>query len=140
MKVSAVFAGLLSLAASAYAADPEWVNLGKAGSFTAYIDTANISMRGERRWAWTRHDYDYPRFNVNIPRPYLSIRSQSLFDCVGQRWGILYTAYFSKAALAGEEVWSSDAMRDEASVNWQPAAPGTLAGGYLEAACSENSR
>jgi hypothetical protein len=118
--------GTLSISAMA-----EWTEVGSVeADFVSYVDLATIRRHGNLIKMWNLRDYKTTQKNVN--QGYMSIRSQSEYDCKEEQSRMLAISTFSGNMVKGELVGS---VNTDLSSAWEPVAPGTVGEAYWKIAC-----
>lgn len=99
----------------------------------AYLDRDSISRAGREARLWTIDDYRKPQNDLEGKKPYLSVKSQWVFDCTKRLSDVLIAFYYSEPMARGDEVYSGAA--DQRS--WDKVAPGSVGELAFRAACAK---
>lgn len=99
----------------------------------AYLDRDSISRSGREARLWTIDDYRKPQNDLEGKKPFLSVKSQWIFDCTKRLSDVLIAFYYAEPMARGEEVHSGAA--DQRS--WDKVAPGSVGELAFRAACAK---
>ena len=112
----------------------EWVDVSSAesyGGFTMYADPDTIRRKGELVKMW--HLHDYKTVQTEAGKSFLSLKSQSEFDCAEERVRLLAVTEFSGNMGKGNVVWS----RYFAEGEWRPVEPESTGQTFWKLACGK---
>lgn len=112
----------------------EWVNVSSAesyGGFTMYTDPDTIRRKGELVKMWQLHDYK--TVQTEASNSFLSLKSQSEFDCAEERVRLLAVTEFSGNMGKGNVVWSRHFGEGE----WRPVEPESVSQIFWKLACGK---
>ena len=126
----------LMLLVTAGAASAEWTFVGDTGDggddFIHYVDRATIRRNGNLVKMWDLKDYKTPQKSSGGDS-YLSIKSQSEYDCKEEQMRMLALLLFSGKMGSGKVVYSTS----EASMQWQPISPVSIGETLWKVACGK---
>jgi hypothetical protein len=95
----------------------EWVEAGRYPTSTVYFDPSTVRKAGNRVKMWDLVDHKRQK-TWGIIKPYLSVRTQSEYDCKEERLRTLYFDWHSGNMVSGEIVYT-----DADSKKWEPLQP-----------------
>lgn len=102
------FASLMTFLLSSAPAHSEWVKVSSAqsyGSYSTYVDPDTLRRKGELVKLWELNDYK--TIQTDGSNSFLSLKSQSEFDCAEERIRLLAATEFSGNMGKGQVVSSS---------------------------------
>ncbi len=99
----------------------------------AYLDRDSISRAGREARLWTIDDYRKPQNDLENKKPFLSVKSQWIFDCSKRMSDVLIAFYYAEPMARGDEVYSGAA--DQRS--WDKVVPGSVGELAFRAACAK---
>ncbi len=111
----------------------EWVEVKNnylPGKQTVYVDPDTIRRKGELVQMWVL--FDYKIVQTNAGKSFLSMRSQSQFDCADEFTQILSYTVFSGHMETGDILAHSDDKHQ-----WQLVPPGSVTQTLWEVACDK---
>ena len=110
----------------------EWLLVGKGveSGMTTYADPDTIRRKGELVQMWVL--FDYKTVQTNAGKSFLSMRSQSQFDCADEFTQILSYTVFSGHMETGDILAHSDDKHQ-----WQLVPPGSVTQTLWEVACDK---
>ena len=117
----------LMLAMTAGTASAEWTLVGPNDDITLYVDRTTIRRNGNFVKMWSLFDY----IKVEGPR-HLSTRSQSEFDCKGEKMRTLALTSFSGQMLSGTVNYT-----DSITGEWTAVAPQSMGETMWKIACGK---
>lgn len=116
----------------ALAAHAEFTKYFEDDETVAYLDRDSISRSGREARLWTIDDYRKPQNDLEGKKPFLSVKSQWIFDCTKRLSDVLIAFYYAEPMARGDEVYSGAA--DQRS--WDKVAPGSVGELAFKAACA----
>jgi hypothetical protein len=117
----------------ALAAQAEFTRYFEDDETVAYLDRDSVSRAGREARLWTIDDYRKPQNDLEGKKPYLSVKSQWVFDCTKRLSDVLIAFYYSEPMARGDEVYSGAA--DQRS--WDKVEPGSVGELAFRAACAK---
>ena len=121
----------LMLLVTAGAVSAEWTVAGGNDQFVQYVDRATIRRNGNSVKMWDL--FDYKTVQKRAGDAYLSVKSQSEYDCKEEQIRILALLYFSGKMGSGKVVYSTS----EASTQWRPISPASIGETLWKVACGK---
>jgi hypothetical protein len=121
---------MLLLAVVSSSAMAEWVNLGNDGDITAYVEPTTIRKDGNTAEMW--YLVDYKTTKKIDGKLYMTLKSQSQFDCKKEQYRILSISYYSGNLGGGEVVSSSNKIS-----TWEPVPPKSISEALWNYACGK---
>jgi hypothetical protein len=143
MKRLTAFATGAILATSLFAADPQWIEVTKAGAdgeTTVYADIASVKHVEGKTLVWfltTGGGGDkYPYYTSKYPlgTTYKSSVVLQSFDCAKGRSASLQASYYSEDNMSGEHLGSLTTPDKDISFSYPT--PGTVGSGQLDYVCA----
>ena len=99
----------------------------------AYLDRDSVSRSGREARLWTIDDYRKPQNDLEGKKPFLSVKSQWIFDCTKRLSDVLIAFYHAEPMAQGAEVHSGAA--DQRS--WDKVEPGSVGELAFKTACAK---
>lgn len=98
----------------------------------SYLDASTIARAGSEARMWTIDDYRKPQNDLEGRKPFLSVKSQWIFDCTKRLGDVLIAFYHAEPMAKGEEVHSGAADKR----SWDRVEPGSVGELAFKAACA----
>lgn len=117
----------------ALAAQAEFTKYFEDDELVAYLDRDAVSRSGHEARLWTLDDYRKPQNDLEGKKPFLSVKSQWIFDCTKRLSDVLIAFYHAEPMARGEEVHSGAADQR----NWDKVEPGSVGELAFRAACAK---
>ena len=121
---------MLLLALLSGSAAAEWVKVDFDGNATVYANPASIRKAGNRVKMWNL--IDYMTAQAEMGRPYMSVTTQSEFDCKKGQTRSLYLSFHSGHMNKGHTVGSVNE-----SGKWIPVVAGSMSETLWQLACGK---
>lgn len=106
----------------------EWVRVGTSGQVVAYIDPSATRREGQIVKLWELSDFPTPQ--AIMTQRYLSMKSQSEYDCIRAVTRTVYVSIFAGNMASGEVVGVNPNPSQ-----WVPVSPGSLGKAMWSLAC-----
>ncbi len=123
----------LLLMGMAFTAHAEFTKYFEDDDTVAYLDRDSISRAGRETRMWTIDDYRKPQNDLEGRKPYLSVKSQWVFDCAKRLSDVLIAFYYTEPMARGEEAYSGAAEQR----SWDKVVPGSIGELAFRAACAK---
>lgn len=120
------------LACTVFSAHAEFTKYFEDDELAAYLDRSSITRSGSEARLWTIDDYRKPQNDLEGKKPFLSVKSQWIFDCSKRQSDVLIAFYYAELMAQGEEVHSAAAGQR----SWDKVDPGSVGELAFRVACS----
>ena len=141
MKQITIFVLCATLTTALSAAQPQWVEVTKAGDgATSYADITSVKYVEGKTLVWfltTGGTADkYPYYNPKYPlgTTYKSLVDLRSFDCAKSRSASLQASYYSEGNMSGENLGSMTTPDKDVSFSYPT--PGTVGSALLDYVCT----
>ena len=112
----------------------EWTPVTRTLAYIGYSDKSTKIRSGDMVRIWEMKNYSLPQPTTS-GRKYLSVKIETEYDCINQRYKFLTQIYYSLNQGYGDVI----SMYDSNSpwFSWVSVAPGTTASGWMIFACDK---
>lgn len=109
----------------------DWSMISNSKKESLYFDGSRVQKSGYKSKLWTLSDLANPEPYTSLGKLFLSLVTQSEFDCKEFQTRVIYIAFFTGKMGTGETIFASTIDQE-----WNPIPPGSTSDALLKIACN----